>query len=85
MFNSRMPGSVIINIPTKPTITANHLKIPTFSLNKKIEKIVVNIGAAKEILTTVAKGNFLNAINIATKAINPDAHLKKCRPGLFVI
>ena len=26
--------------------------MPTFSLNKKIENIVVNIGAAKEILTT---------------------------------
>ena len=34
---------------------------------------VVNIGAAKEILTTVANGNSLNAINIATSAINPDA------------
>jgi len=53
----------------KPIITANHRKIPTLSLNKKIEKIVVNIGAAKEILTTVAKGNFLNAMNIATNAI----------------
>ena len=47
----------------KPTKTASHLKIPTFSLKRKIEKIVVNIGAAKEILTTVARGNFLNAIN----------------------
>ncbi len=64
-------------MPTKPTITASHLKMPTFSLNKKIEKIVVNIGAAKDILTTVARGNFLNAINIATKAIKPETHLKK--------
>ena len=32
-----MPGSVIIRIPMNPTITANHLKIPTFSLNKNIE------------------------------------------------
>ena len=45
--------------------------------NKKIENIVVNIGAAKEILTTVAKGNFLKAINIATRAIRPDIHLNK--------
>ena len=58
-----------------PTKTASHLKIPTFSLKRKIEKIVVNIGAAKEILTTVAKGNSLKAINIATSAINPDVHL----------
>ena len=57
IFNSVIPGSVIINIPIKPMSTANHLNIPTFSLNKKIEKIVVNIGAAKEILTTVASGN----------------------------
>ena len=75
---------MIINIPTNPTITANHLYIPTFSLNKKIENIVVNIGAAKEILTTVANGKLLRAIKIATKAINPEKHLKKCKPALFV-
>ena len=80
-----MPGSVIIKIPIKPTITANHLKIPTFSLNKNIEKIVVNIGAANDILTTVAKGSFLNAIKIATNAINPEMHLAKCNPGLLVL
>ena len=66
-------------------MTANHLKIPTFSLKIKIEKIVVNIGAANEILTTVANGSSLNAINIATKAINPDPHLNACSPGLFVL
>ena len=80
-----MPGSVIIKIPKNPTITANHLKIPTFSLSKKIEKIVVKIGAAKEMLTTVANGNFLKAMKIATNAINPDKHLRKCKPGLFVL
>ena len=84
MFSSLIPGSVIIKIPKKPIITANHLKIPTFSLSKKIEKIVVKIGAAKVILTTVAKGSFLKAIKIATRATNPDKHLKKCKPGLFV-
>ena len=46
--------------------------------------MVVNIGAAKEILTTVANGKFLNAINIAIKAIKPNKHLKKCKPALFV-
>ena len=80
-----MPGSVIIKIPINPIITANHLYIPTFSLNKKIEKIVVKIGAAKEILTTVANGKLLKAINIATKAIRPEKHLRKCKPALFVI
>ena len=79
-----MPGSVIIRIPIKPTKTANHLKIPTFSLKRKIEKIVVNIGAAKEILTTVANGNSLKAMNIDTSAINPDVHLSMWRPGLLV-
>ena len=79
-----MPGSVIIKIPIKPTKTANHLKIPTFSLKRKIEKIVVNIGAAKEILTTVASGNFLKAMNMATKAIKPEAHLNMCNPGRLV-
>ena len=84
MFTELKPGSVIIIIPTKPIMTANHLNMPTFSLNKKIENIVVNIGAANEILTTVANGKFLKAINIATKAINPKVHLKKCNPALLV-
>ena len=74
----------MIKIPKKPINTANHLNIPTFSLNKNIERIVVNIGAAKDILTTVAKGNFRKATKIATSAINPDTHLKKCNPGLLV-
>ena len=64
-------------IPTKPTNTANHLYKPTFSFNKKIEKIVVNIGAANVILTTVANGKFLKAIKIETRAIKPDKHLLK--------
>ena len=46
--------------------------------------MVVNIGAAKDILTTVAKGKFLNAVNIESKAIRPKKHLKKCSPALFV-
>ena len=45
---------------------------------------VVKIGAANEILTTVAKGKFLNAVNMAKRAIKPKKHLKKCKPGLFV-
>ena len=39
---------------------------------------MVNIGAAKEILTTVASGNSLSAIKIATSAIKPDVHLSAC-------
>ena len=77
MLSELIPGSVITKIPRNPTKTANHLNNPTFSFNKKIEKIVVNIGAAKEMLTTVAKGKLLKAMKIATKAINPDKHLKK--------
>ena len=84
MFNEVKPGSVIIIIPTKPTMTASHLNNLTFSLSKKIDKIVVKIGAANEILTTVAKGRFLNAVNIAKSAIKPKKHLKKCKPDLFV-
>ena len=49
-----------------------------------MEKIVVKIGAANEMLTTVAKGKFLKAINIEIRAIKPDRHLKKCNPALFV-
>ena len=46
--------------------------------------MVVKIGAAKEMLTTVANGNFLKAIKIAIIAIKPAIHLKECKPGLFV-
>jgi hypothetical protein len=42
------------------------------------------MGAANEMLTTVANGKFLNAIKIAINAINPNKHLKKCKPILFV-
>ena len=84
MFKELKPGSVITIIPTKPINTASHLKKPTFSLKKKIENIVVKIGAAKEILTTVANGKFLKAINIAISAIRPKRHLKKCKHALFV-
>ena len=72
-------------IPMKPTKTANHLYNPTFSFNKKIENIVVNIGAAKVMLTTVAKGKFLKAINIDTNAINPAKQVlnKKFNPKLI--
>ena len=80
-----IPGSVIIRIPKNPTMTANHLKIPTFSFSRKIDNIVVNIGAAKDILTTVANGNCLKAINIAISAISPEPHLKACNPGRWVL
>ena len=77
MFNDVNPGSEIIITPKNPTRTASHLYKRTFSFNKNIEKIVVNIGAAKVILTTVANGRFLKAINIETIATNPDKHLLK--------
>ena len=64
-------------MPTNPTNTANHLYKPTFSFNKKIDIIVVKIGAANDILTTVAKGSFLKAIKIAIIAIKPAKHLLK--------
>ena len=50
-----------------------------------MEKIVVNIGAAKDILTTVAKGSYLKAMKIETKAINPEVHLNRCKPDLSVL
>ena len=79
-----MPGSVITKIPMNPINTASHLNIPTFSLSKKIDNMVVKIGAANDMLTTVASGKLLRAIKIATKAISPKKHLKKCKPALFV-
>ena len=84
MFKELKPGSVMTIMPINPINTASHLKKPTFSLKKKIEKIVVNIGAANEMLTTVASGNSLSAINIEINAINPNKHLKKCKPALLV-
>ena len=77
MLRELYPGSEITMIPTNPKITANHLYNPTFSFKKNIERIVVNIGAANVILTTVARGSFLKAIKIATIAINPAIHLLK--------
>ena len=56
-------------------------KIFNNTFNRKIDNIVVNIGAAKEMLTTVANGSCLKAINIAIRAINPEPHLKACKPG----
>ena len=79
------PGSEIIITPKKPTSTANHLYKRTFSFNKNIEKIVVNIGAAKVILTTVANGRFLSATNMDINAIKPARHLFKCRKGRSVL
>ena len=49
-----------------------------------MEKIVVKIGAAKDILTTVARGKFLIAVNIDKSATKPKKHLKKCKPVLLV-
>ena len=46
---------------------------------------MVNIGAAKVILTTVAKGSFLSAMKIATIAIKPAIHLLRCRKSLSVL
>ena len=78
------PGSAIIMTPMNPIMTANHLKIPTFSLSKKIDKTVINKGAAYDKLTTTAKGSSLNAITIAIKAIKPMRHLNKCSLDLLV-
>ena len=44
----------------------------------------MNIGAANEMLTTVAKGKFLNAVNIESKAAKPKKHLEKCNNGRLV-
>ncbi len=84
MFKLSKPGSVITRIPINPIMTANHLYRPTFSLRKKIDKKVVKIGAANDMLTTVARGKFLKAIKIAIKAIRPDKHLRMCNKTLFV-
>ena len=66
-------------------ITANHLKVPTFSLKKNTYIMVVKIGAAKAILVTVAKGSDRKAMKIAIKAISPAKHLWKCKFTLEVL
>ena len=83
MFRELNPDSVIIIIPkNQQTLLTIYKNQPSHL--KNIEKIVVKIGAANEILTTVANGKFLNAIKIAIRAISPNIHLKKCKPALFV-
>ena len=67
-----------------PTRTASHRKYPTFSLKKNIEKIVVKIGAANVMLTTVAKGRFLKAVKIESNAAKPKKHLDRCNKGRLV-
>ena len=79
-----MPGCVIIITPKNPIKTASHRYLPIFSDKKYIDIIVVKIGAANEILTTVANGRFLNAVKIDSNAISPKKHLEKCNIGLFV-
>ena len=44
-LNSIMPGLTTTNMPKKPTITADHLFIPTFSPRKKGDRAVVIKGA----------------------------------------
>ncbi len=80
-----MPGSEIIITPMNPIKNANHLKIPTFSLSKKIDNMVINKGAAYDRLTTTAKGSSLNATTIAIKAVKPIRHLNKCSLDLSVV
>ena len=46
--------------------------------------MVVKIGGANEILTTVANGRFLNAVKIDNNAKSPKKHLEKCNIGLLV-
>ena len=73
-INQKLNGKVV----TKISKEKNYCKAEEYHqkyLKKKIDIIVAKIGAANEILTTVASGRFLKAIKIATIAINPDTHL----------
>ena len=44
-LTSIKPGLITIRVPKKPTSTANHLLIPTFSPRKKGDQAVHVIGA----------------------------------------
>ena len=46
---------------------------------------VLEPSAPNEILTTVARGKFLKAINIDINAIKPAKHLFKCKNGRLVL
>ena len=50
-----IPGWIIIKAPIKPTVTAHHLFIPTFSFNNKEDNIVTIIGATKAKVNAFAK------------------------------
>ena len=80
-----MPGCVIIITPKNPIKTASHRYLPIFSDKKYIDIIVVKIGAANDMLTTVANGKFLKAINTETIATNPAKHLAICNFGFAVL
>ena len=80
------PGSAIIITPINPIKTANHLKIPTFSLSKKIDNISVSstksqtghlLGAAGAIEAIFSILSIKNQIIPATMNLeNPLEHNK---------
>ena len=74
-----MPGLKTTKTPIKPKKIAIHLRIPTFSSNINIAKIVIIIILAKLIEDTSARGRIpkaLKKLNIAKQAITA---LNKCK------
>ena len=53
-LNSIKPGLITTKLPIKPTITAVHLLMPTFSLNKIGDNAVVTNGATKARVNALA-------------------------------
>ena len=77
MLSWLIPGSVIIKIPKNPIITANHLKIPTFSLSKKI-------------LRKYGKFDLIFARNVLAHVTNPNEIFKGVKAllskkGIFIV
>ena len=64
VWNAELPGLEIIKTPNKPTKILIHRQIPTRSLKKIIERIVIYSGDTKIIATASAMGNAANPINM---------------------
>ena len=80
-----VPGFIINKTPIKPAITDNHLRYPTTSFKKIIEKIVTKTGVACAIETTSANCIYLTPINVEIIANVPAKALTKCNVGLSVL
>ena len=80
-----VPGFIMNSIPKNPIKQAKPLRIPTFSCKKNIAKIVIKIGAIKNIAVASAKES--SAIDIKKNVFAPTTAnpLNMWKIGLLVL